>query len=58
MTWRDIFDGHKVAFTHRDLAAKKARECGYKFLAWNGDVLFILNEKGHTAETGIKTEAV
>ena len=57
MTWRDVFDCKKP-YSHRDEAARKARECGYKFVAWNGDILFILNDRGDTAETGIKVSAL
>ena len=57
MSWRDVFDC-KVSYLYRDHAAVKARECGYKFLAWNGDVMFILDDRGACAETGIKVAAL
>ena len=53
MTWRDVFDC-KLQYQFKDEAARKAYECGYKFMAWNGIVFFILNDKGNTADTGIK----
>lgn len=53
MSWRDVFDC-KIPYTYPDDAARKAFECGYKFFAWNGQVLFVLNEKGNWAHTGIQ----
>lgn len=53
MSWRHVFDC-KVRYADESEAAKMACKCGYKFMAWNGDVLFVWNEYGDTAETGIK----
>ena len=57
MNWRDVFDC-KVFYKFPDEAARKAAECGYKFFAWNEDVLFVLDASGKWAETGIKVKTV
>jgi len=58
MTWRDVFDGEKRMWGHRDLAARKAANCGYKFLAWAGWVWWILDDEGNVADTGIQTKDI
>ena len=55
MNWRHVFDC-KINYKYPTDAAKKAAECGYKFFAWNGDVLFITDEDGSYMETGIRVE--
>jgi hypothetical protein len=55
MSWKFVFHCKK-AYSILDDAAKKAWECRYKFILWNGDIHFILNEDGETEETGIKEE--
>lgn len=57
MSWRDVFDC-KIGYKHPDEAARKAAECGYKFVAWNSEVLFILDKDGKWALTGIKVESL
>jgi hypothetical protein len=52
MTWRDVFDC-KAVYHNLEHAARTASMCGYKFLAWNGDILFVLDWTGKTASTGI-----
>jgi hypothetical protein len=57
MSWKFVFHC-KIHYSILDEAAVKAWECGYKFVLWNGDVFFILNEQGETEETGIKEESL
>ncbi len=53
MSWRDVFDC-KISFWHLEHAAVTAREWGDKFLAWNGEVMYILDDRGSCEYTGIK----
>ena len=53
MSWRHVFDC-KIRFQFPDEAATKAHSCGYKFFAWNDEVLFIISDAGKWAHTGIK----
>ena len=55
MTWRDVFDC-KVRYKTVVEAALKAKECGYKFLAFNADIYFISDETGKPELTGITVE--
>lgn len=53
MSWKHVFDT-KTGYVTRDHAAHIAWNAGYRFLKWNDLVLFILDETGRTADTGIE----
>ena len=53
MTWRDVFDGDKAtAGTKLFDVVYTAQNAGYKFLAWDGKILFI-DADGNTHYTGL-----
>jgi len=54
MTWRNIFDTNHKYWGHIQVALEAARNCGYKFMCWNGNILETVNG----ADTGIKVEDV
>ncbi len=56
MTWRDVLDvkpgtnyGHILVF------ARAARLLGYRFIAWNGEVYFIVDES-ELIDTGVSSD--
>ncbi len=43
MNWSHVFNTDHKHWGHVDEALKAAKECGYKFMAWNGRVLQVHN---------------
>lgn len=58
MSWRDVFDPYKSHYRDEGEAVRTAHSCGYKFLAWNGDILFIHPNGTEAFDTGIKAESL
>lgn len=40
MSWKFVFNSNNICGT-KEHVAKVARECGYKFFTFNGDVFFV-----------------
>jgi len=57
MNWEDVFNTNHGSHDDISNAAKTAREVGYRFMNWNGDIYFITPE-GEPYYTGIKTESL
>lgn len=57
--WKHIFNTaqHCTLWRSRDAAAKAASEAGYRFMSWNGGLLFVAVDGG-VHETGITIEEV
>lgn len=56
MNWRNVFDCSKGCWQTKQEAAAVAARCGYRFMAWEQDVLFIVDDEGDTRETRIHVD--
>ena len=59
MSWQFVFNTRfLLAGSDRMSAAKRAYEAGYRFMTFNGEILFLMKieDKLKTVQTPIKTE--
>lgn len=58
--WKHVFNTNqsKVLWRDRSTAARAAHSAGYKFMNWNGWILFVVNADGDAADTGIMVEEI
>ena len=58
MNWRNVLDCRKASWESVQEAATVAARCGYKFIAWDDEVYFVLSENGDSRSTGIHVDDV